>query len=241
MELAELLDRLQQEENLPTAFKTWPLRPDDVAAALTAFANTDGGAIILGVDNSGQVLGLDATAVDRVAQFIGNVAFNNCAPPVTVVQETLRAQGRVVLVVQIPKGDQRPYRTQRGVYYIRTTSGRRQASREELLRLFQATESLYYDETPLLRSPSDRSRRAGIGRPAGDDQRVWVRYGRYPSRTVVTELAPGAGGQGRRAPDGGGVSLAGPRAAAPTAACLSLCAAYPWHGDRRRATRSKAY
>lgn len=28
----------------------------------------------------------------------------------------------------------------------------RLASREELLRLFQATESLYYDETPLLRS-----------------------------------------------------------------------------------------
>ena len=35
---------------------------------------------------------------------------------------------------------------------MRTTSGRRQASREELLRLFQATESLYYDETPVVRS-----------------------------------------------------------------------------------------
>lgn len=45
----------------------------------------------------------------------------------------------------------RPYRTTRGVYYIRTTSGRRQASRQELLRLFQAIESLYDDETPLPR------------------------------------------------------------------------------------------
>lgn len=35
---------------------------------------------------------------------------------------------------------------------IYTDSGRRQASREELLRLFQATESLYYDGTPLFRS-----------------------------------------------------------------------------------------
>jgi ATP-dependent DNA helicase RecG len=37
------------------------------------------------------------------------------------------------------------------LYYVRTTSGCRQASREELLRLFQAAESLYYDESPLLR------------------------------------------------------------------------------------------
>jgi ATP-dependent DNA helicase RecG len=49
----------------------------------------------------------------------------------------------------------RPYRTNRGVYYIRTTSGRRQVSREELLRLFQATESMYHDETPPCLSLTD--------------------------------------------------------------------------------------
>lgn len=62
----------------------------------------------------------------------------------TLVQKT-------VIVVNIPKGDMRPYRTNRGIYYIRTSSVRRQASREELLRLFQAIERLYYDETPLPR------------------------------------------------------------------------------------------
>jgi ATP-dependent DNA helicase RecG len=38
------------------------------------------------------------------------------------------------------------------VYFIRTASGRRRASRQELLRLFQAVESLYYDETLVLRA-----------------------------------------------------------------------------------------
>ncbi len=148
-----LSNRLRQGENLHTEFKTWPLQADEMAATIIAFANTDGGDIFLGVDDNGQVVGLDETGVDRMAQFIDNVAFNNCAPPVTLVQETLRDdQGRVILAVRIPKGSQRPYRTNRDVYYIRTTSGRRQASREELLRLFQATESLYYDETPILRS-----------------------------------------------------------------------------------------
>jgi ATP-dependent DNA helicase RecG len=150
--LTELLGRLEKGENLHAEFKEWPTHPDDLAASIVAFANTDGGEIFLGVDNNGQIVGI-ADDLDRASQIVDNVAYNNCEPPVTVVQETFHpGEGRTVLVIQIPKGQQRPYRTNRGVYYIRTSSGRRQASREELLRLFQAVESLYYEETPLLQS-----------------------------------------------------------------------------------------
>lgn len=87
-----------------------------------------------------------------MSQDVDNVAANNCEPPVTVVQEVLSDNAKQVVVVNIPKGAQRPYRTNRGIFYIRTSSGCRQASREELLRLFQATASLYYDETPVWRA-----------------------------------------------------------------------------------------
>lgn len=120
------------------------------AADLVAFANTDGGQLLLGIDDRREIVGVEDA--DRVHRQVDNVALNNCEPPVTVVQELVATEdGRQVVVVNVPKGDMRPYRTNRGVFYIRTTSGRRQASREELLRLFQATESLYYDESPLTR------------------------------------------------------------------------------------------
>ena len=90
--------------------------------------------------------------LDRATQFVDNVAFNNCAPPVTVLQETVETAGGTVLAVNVPRGDDRPYRTNRGVFCIRTSSGRRHASRGELLRLFQSSESLFYDETPVRRS-----------------------------------------------------------------------------------------
>ena len=44
---------------------------------------------------------------------------------------------KALVTVAIPPGDQRPYRTNHGVYFVRTASGRRRASRQELLRLFQ--------------------------------------------------------------------------------------------------------
>lgn len=150
MDLETLRGRIERWEDLHTEFKRWPVHPDDLAASLVAFANTDGGDLVLGIGESREWLGVGDP--DRAAREIDNVAANNCESPITVIQETVPGEdGRVVLVVRVPKGDLRPYRTNRGVYYVRTSSGRRQASREELLRLFQATESLYYDETPLLR------------------------------------------------------------------------------------------
>ena len=63
--------------------------------------------------------------------------------------EKNKINNKIVLCIYIPKGPERPYRTNRGVYYIRTSSGKRQTTREELLRLYQATRSFYYDELPV--------------------------------------------------------------------------------------------
>ncbi len=157
MDPQELQQRISQWEDLHTEFKEWPVHPDKLAAALVAFANTDGGQLILGVNERREIVGVGDA--DRIARDVDNVALNNCEPPVTIVQEVLRPEGQegpAVVVVNLPKGDMRPYQTRRGVSFVRTSSGRRRASREELLRLFQAVEGLYYDETPLLRlSTSD--------------------------------------------------------------------------------------
>ena len=151
MDLLELQQRIAKWEDLHTEFKELPVHEDDLSASLVAFANTDGGQLILGVTNNRQIKGV--ANPDRAMQRTDQIAYNNCEPPLTIIQETIQAEGgEIVIAVNIPKGDQRPYRTNRGVYYIRTTSGRQQASRQELLRLFQATESLYYDETPVLRA-----------------------------------------------------------------------------------------
>jgi len=150
MNLSELSQRIEKWEDLHTEFKEEAAHEDDLSAALVAFANTDSGQLIIGVSKTRQIVGVrDA---DKVMQRLDQISVNNCEPPLTIVQETIATESGVVVVVNIPKGDQRPYRTNRGDYFIRTTSGRRRASRQELLRLFQDTESLYYDEMPVLRA-----------------------------------------------------------------------------------------
>lgn len=150
MNLSELSQRMEKWEDLHTEFKEEAAREDDLAAALVAFANTDSGQLIIGVSKTRQIVGVrDA---DKVMQRLDQISVNNCEPPLTIIQETIATENGMVIVVNIPKGDQRPYRTNRGDYFIRATSGRRRASRQELLRLFQSVESLYYDETLALRA-----------------------------------------------------------------------------------------
>jgi ATP-dependent DNA helicase RecG len=151
MDLLELQQRIAKWEDLHTEFKEERVSSNTLADAIVSFGNTDGGQLVIGVNQNKNVVGV--TNTDQTMQRIDQIAYNNCIPPVTVIQETVITEERLnVVVINIPKGDQRPYQTNQGHYYIRTTSGKRRASRQELLRLFQATESLYYDETPVLRA-----------------------------------------------------------------------------------------
>jgi ATP-dependent DNA helicase RecG len=99
---------------------------------------------LIEVANDRSVVGVRDT--DRLLLQVDDVAFHRCSPSLTVVPEVLTLDGEDVVVLNIAKGDQRPYSTREGRYYVRSGARCRRASREELLRLFQAAHSLFYDE-----------------------------------------------------------------------------------------------
>ncbi|RMI00511.1 MAG: transcriptional regulator [Calditrichaeota bacterium] len=150
MEISELQKKIAAGEGFHLEFKETLPTKESLAKIIVCFANTDGGLLLIGVHDSGEIRGIDN--LDQVMRVVDDVAYHRCHPPVTVLQETVELEGKTVLLVRIPKGAQRPYRTGSGQYYVRSGSRCRQASREELLRLFQAGESLYFDETPVIQA-----------------------------------------------------------------------------------------
>jgi ATP-dependent DNA helicase RecG len=147
MEKNDLLAILSKGEDSFTEFKDEKVHPDDLAAEMVAFSNTEGGTLVIGVSDSGQIVGLRDW--NKTMQRLDNVASQNCEPPVYFTVEKVTVENKNILVVRIPKGPQRPYRTNRGVYYVRVGSSKRPATREELLRLYQASRVIYYDELPV--------------------------------------------------------------------------------------------
>ena len=138
MNEVELKRLISSGEDSVTEFKEEKVHSDDLASELVAFANTDGGKILLGVADNQQIIGL--TNPDKVLQRVEHIAYQNCIPSLSVVIQKIKTKKETVICISIPKGPERPYRTNKGVYYIRTSSGKRQASREELLKLYATRE-----------------------------------------------------------------------------------------------------
>ncbi|MGB3459983.1 MAG: RNA-binding domain-containing protein [Halobacteriota archaeon] len=143
----ELIELIEKGEDSFTEFKEEKAHSNDLAAEIVAFSNTEGGKILLGISDNKEIKGV--TNPDKEMLRVENISRNNCEPPLTVNIEKIKINKGIVLCIYIPKGPERPYRTNRGVYYIRSSSGKRQATREELLRLYQATRSIHYDELPV--------------------------------------------------------------------------------------------
>lgn len=143
----ELRERILRWEDPHTDFKQVVDSREELAKDLVCFANSDGGQIVVGVAKDRTVTGVEDP--DALMLLVDDVAFQRCRPPLTVVPEIVRLDGMSVVVLNVAKGDQRPYATKSGQYYVRGGARCRQASREELLRLFQASKSLFYDELAL--------------------------------------------------------------------------------------------
>lgn len=150
MDELEIKELIAKGEGHHLEFKEENISNEDLAKTLVCFANTDGGKILIGIDDNRNIKGVSDT--DKIMLKIDDIAINHCNPPISILQETAQIEGKTIVIVNIPKGSQRPYRTKSGNYYVRASNRCRQATREELLRIFQAAESIYYDELPVSRS-----------------------------------------------------------------------------------------
>ena len=151
MDKLEIQERILKDENLHTEFKESLPDNETLAKSIVCFANTEGGQLIIGISKSGDIAGVGN--LDEAIRKIDDVAFNRCEPPISILPETVDMDGEIVLIINIPKGAQRPYRTKSGKYYIRSGNRCRQASWQEVRRLYQTSESIYYDETPISKAP----------------------------------------------------------------------------------------
>lgn len=139
----EIRQLIAKGEGYHLEFKREDENNNDFAKTIVCFANSDGGKILAGVDDNGKIIGIKD--IDKFMLRIDDIAYNLCKPPVTILQETGVIDDTKIVIINIPQGIQRPYQC-KGKFYIRSSNRCREATREEILRLFQSSESLYYDE-----------------------------------------------------------------------------------------------
>ena len=133
-----LLDLIALGEGFTTEFKR--SMPSDLGREICAFANATGGAILIGVDDAGAIVGvMDHNRLKSQVQSIARSA----DPPVAVEVESAGD----VLCVTVPEQHAKPY-SFGGRFFIREGATCQQLSRDEIREFFFKEGLIRLDETP---------------------------------------------------------------------------------------------
>jgi len=152
MDADEVRQLIAQGEGNTVEFKESLPTPSDLAKEMVAFANTDGGWLLIGVADRGEIRGV--TFADREAQVVLNVARNNCVPHLQPRTETIDLDGKMIAVIQVERGRQKPYQANERIY-VRIGASTRVATQVELLSMLQESGLLSYDQLPVLNATLD--------------------------------------------------------------------------------------
>ncbi|GAB4467314.1 MAG: putative DNA binding domain-containing protein [Thermoflexibacter sp.] len=153
MEATALLKIISGGENSKVQFKENITNAVSIAQEMVAFANSQGGLLIIGVkDKTGEIVGLDFPNIQRINNLLATASNELVKPSIYVFTETVEVQGQHLLICQIQEGIKKPYRDKDGVVWIKTASDKRKViSNEEEARLLQiggymqAEEQIFFD------------------------------------------------------------------------------------------------
>ena len=140
-ELNELLERMRRGgENEEVEFKVDFPEGNKIARAVAAFANGNGGTIIVGIRDGGDVAGIRGD-VAEARDTLDNIVSDSVRPPPKYRPFTGTLEGLPVLAIRVAPGDDRPYGVGpngRRRYYIRRGATNRVAEPEEMREICES-------------------------------------------------------------------------------------------------------
>ncbi len=102
-----LKKRISEGEHLQQDFKFAINDSKKIARSLAAFANTEGGRLLIGVKDNGKIAGI---ASDEEFYMVEAAAKRYCKPPVAFETYEWHSEGKTVMEIIVPKSYQKPHK-----------------------------------------------------------------------------------------------------------------------------------
>jgi predicted HTH transcriptional regulator len=103
---------------------------------MVAFSNTQGGILLIGVnDKTGVISGLSFEEIQQTNALLVNVASENVKPAIVIATETVNVDGQNIIVATIPRGKDKPYKDNKGIIWVKNGSDKRKVFSNSELRV----------------------------------------------------------------------------------------------------------
>lgn len=136
----ELRELISHGETETVEFKEKISKPEELAETVVAFANTNGGIILIGVDDYSKVIGFYEHGCEDT---ITNILRSHCSPEVKCEITKRQIDEKDVVVVSVEEGVDKPYFVRDKGPYIRANATDRIATRYEIDEIFKHKQSGY--------------------------------------------------------------------------------------------------
>ena len=113
-----------------------------IGRELSAFANTVGGRIFIGIDDKNQVQG--CLLSNHVKSRIQDIA-NNCDPRISIIIESLKYKDNEVIVITVPESVDKPVQCSDG-FFLREGANSQKMTRNEIFYWAQKTRKIRYED-----------------------------------------------------------------------------------------------
>ncbi len=125
-------------------------RPDDLADEIAAFANADGGVLLCGVSDSGEVQDMTREQLDNLVSSLTEICRDRIKPPIYPIIERRETEDGKLLVMVTIKVDDTMHQSSGGVY-LRVGNSKRQMRDEKFRLAHQRAQSRFvsFDEQPV--------------------------------------------------------------------------------------------
>lgn len=131
MNWEEIITLLEQGEGQSVEFEKYIPSPEDLARDIVAFANSDGGKVVLGLDDKNKhLIGIEINDNDAFKNWVKSLCETHCFPKITPETIIIDRGGKKVAVISISEGDEKPYKTD-DICYLRDAGDSRPAKEEE--------------------------------------------------------------------------------------------------------------
>ncbi len=146
----QILKLISDGENSYIEFKLDKIDNKKLAIEMIAFSNHKGGTIFLGVDDNAEIIGLTR---DDNENRIMNICTDIIKPRIIPSYYEISIKDKKIGIIEIENGYNKPYFMEKQntmVYYLRYgTQSKQIKERDELQRLFQASQNIHYEIIPV--------------------------------------------------------------------------------------------
>ncbi|HPY59341.1 MAG TPA: putative DNA binding domain-containing protein [Methanospirillum sp.] len=142
MNIEDLIYLIKPGESEKLEFKEKVVK--NIHHEIAAFANSEGGTILVGISDSGKIIGTNVKdAIEKITSSI-----QSTMPPPRIQTQKISIDGKDILVITVEKGA--TLCSIGGVVYIRAGTGIRPLSIQEIIMLSSEMGTVHWDEIPMI-------------------------------------------------------------------------------------------